>query len=57
MRQVLILTVLSTIARCDGVAGRRRLTLTGLGLASVVFGLRHDVRDGGVHQDCDASLA
>ena len=56
-RRGLVLTVLSTIALCDGVCSRRRLTLTGLGLASVVFGLRHDVRDGGVHQDCDASLA
>ena len=57
VRRVLILTVLSTIARCDGVVSRRRLTLTGLGLAGVVLGLRHDVRDGSVHQDCDASLA
>ena len=57
VRRVLILTVLSTIAHCDGVVSRRCLTLTGLGLAGVVVGLRHDVRDGSVHQDCDASLA
>ena len=43
--------------RRKGVAGRRRFTLTGFGLACVVFGLRHNVRDGGVYQDCDASLA
>ena len=56
-RRGLVLTVLSTIALCDGVGSRRRLTLTGLGLASVVVGLRNDVRDGGVYKNGDASLA